>query len=276
MRKILLTCMMALATMSSAQISYSYGWEPTGDGSWTSGGDSGWYSRSETTPCTGIGSMRANNYYNSSSYLISPVLTGTNGGDLNVSFAYKVTEYADNDTGASLADFGVIKLDWATSENGPWTTAYTIDNTNHIVSASCATKSATISGVPSSGNLFIRLEAKSALDTSDNYVYFDDINITQGAAPSCLDPSSVTSSNVTSATADISWTAPTLVPGNGYELYYNTNGIPPTATTTPVYTNVVGTSKALSGLSPGLQYYVWVRSSLYNDLKKCVVCSEYF
>ena len=260
MKKVLFTCMMVLATMSSAQISYNYGWEPTGDGSWTSSG-SGSFGRSETTPCTGDGSMRANNYYNNSSYLVSPALTGSNGGDINISFAYKVTEYSSNSTGASLADFGVIKLAWATSEAGPWQTVYTIDDTSHVVSASCTTKSATISGVPASGDFFIRFEAKSALDTSDNYVYFDDINITQGAAPSCLNPSSVTASNITSATADITWTAPAVVPGSGYELYYSANAAFPTSTTSPTYTGITGVSKALSGLSLNTQYYVWVRSS---------------
>ncbi|MCD1118056.1 T9SS type A sorting domain-containing protein [Chryseobacterium turcicum] len=259
MKKVLFTCFMALAVMSSAQISYSYGWEPTGDGSWTSSG-SGSFIRSETTPCAGVGSMKANNYYNSSSYLVSPALTGTNGGDINISFAYKVTEYSSNNTGVSLVDFGVIKLDWATSDAGPWQTAYIIDDTNHVVSASCATKSATISGVPASGDFFIRFEAKSGLDTSDNYVYFDDITITQGAAPSCLDPSSVTASNITSATADITWTAPTVVPGNGYELYYSTNSAFPTSTTPPTFTGITGVSKALSGLSYNTPYYVWVRS----------------
>lgn len=257
---------MALSVMSSAQISYNYGWEPTGDGSWTSSG-TGSFSRSETTPCTGVGSMRANNYYNGSSYLVSPALTGTNGGDINISFAYKVTEYSSNGTGASLADFGVIKLAWATSDAGPWQTAYTIDDTSHVVSASCVTKSATISGVPSSGDIFIRLEARSALDTSDNYVYFDDINITQGSAPSCLEPSSVTASNITDATADIAWTAPTVVPGNGYELYYTTNPDFPTSTTTPTFTGITGLSKALSGLSANTPYYVWVRSSCTTTTK---------
>lgn len=260
MKKVLFIGLMALATMSSAQISYNYGWEPTGEGSWTSSGY-GVFERSETTPCTGVGSMVANNFYNESSYLVSPALTGTNGGDVNVSFAYKVTEFSSNSTGASLADFGVIKLAWATSAAGPWTTSYTIDDTSHVVSASCTTKSATISGVPASGNLFIRFEALSGLDTSDNYVYFDDVNITQGAAPSCISPGSVAVSNMTIATANISWAAPTVVPANGYDLYYSTNATPPTATTPPTYTSISGTSKGLSGLSTSTQYYVWVRSN---------------
>ncbi|WP_411810770.1 GEVED domain-containing protein [Chryseobacterium scophthalmum] len=263
MGKILFTCMMLLGIMSSAQISYTYGWEPTGDGSWTSSG-SGSFSRSTTTPCSGTAAMRANNYYNASSYLVSPALTGTNGGDLNVSFAYKVTEYSSNGTGASLADLGVIKLNWATSATGPWTTAYTIDNTNHVVSASCATKTATITGLPASGNLFIRFEAKSGLDTSDNYVYFDDINITQGAAPSCPSPGSVVLSSFTANSASVSWAAPATAPANGYQVYYSTTNTAPTASTVLNATNSVSsatTSANIPGLASNTAYYVWVRSS---------------
>lgn len=260
MKKHLLMCLLALGFMSSAQITYNYGWEPTGDGGWTTSG-SGSFGRSTTTPCTGTASMRANNYYNLSSYLVSPALTGTNGGDLTVNFNYKVTQYSSNSTGASLADFGYIKVEWATNSGGPWTTAYTIDNTTHTVSASCASKTAVISGVPSSGDVFIRFDAKSALSTSDNYVYFDDISITQGAAPSCLAPNSVTGASITTATANISWAAPTTAPASGYELYYSTSPTAPTSTTTPNHTGITGTTRALSGLAANTQYYVWVRSN---------------
>lgn len=263
MGKILFTCMVLLGIMSSAQISYTYGWEPTGDGSWTSSG-SGSFSRSTTTPCSGTAAMRANNYYNYSSYLVSPALTGTNGGDLNVSFAYKVTEYSDNDAGVSLADFGVIKLEWSTSATGPWTTAYTIDNTSHVVSASCATKSTTITSLPGSGNLFIRFEAKSGLDTSDNYVYFDDINITQGAAPSCPSPGSLALTSVTVNSAALSWATPPTAPANGYQVYYSTTNTAPTSSTVLNATNSVSSSTAtanIPGLSPNTAYYAWVRSS---------------
>lgn len=263
MGKILFTCMMLLGIMSSAQISYTYGWEPTGDGSWTSSG-SGSFSRSTTTPCSGTAGMRANNYYNYSSYLVSPALSGTNGGNLNVSFAYKVTEYSNNDTGVSLADFGVIKLEWATSATGPWTTAYTIDNTSHVVSASCATKSTTITGLPGSGNVFIRFEAKSGLDTSDNYVYFDDINITQGAAPSCPSPGSAVLTSFTTSSAALSWAAPPTAPANGYQVYYSTTNTAPTSSTVLNATNSVSSSTAtanIPGLSPNTAYYAWVRSS---------------
>ena len=105
---------MALGIGASAQISYTYDWEPTGQGGWTSSG-SGTFSRSTVTPCAGAASARANNYYGSSSYLVSPALTGNNGDALAVSFDYKVTQYSNNTTGATLTDLGTIKLQWATS-----------------------------------------------------------------------------------------------------------------------------------------------------------------
>lgn len=251
---------MALGSLSSAQISYNYDWEPTGAGSWTSSG-SGSFSRSTTTPCAGSASMRANNYYNASSYLVSPVLTGTNGGDLTVNFSYKVTQYSSNSTGASLADFGYIKLEWATNSGGPWTTAYTLDNTNHVVSSSCASKTAVISGLPSSGDVFIRFNVKSGLGTSDNYVYFDDVAISQGAAPSCFTPGGLSVAGITTSAANISWSSSVSNPSNGYDLYYSTSNTAPTATTTPSYTAISGLSQGLSSLAPGTQYYVWVRSA---------------
>src|SRR5690606_13138995 len=94
-------CMMLfVGQIGFAQIDYAYDWEPTGMGSWTTSG-SGSFSRNTTTPCTGSASARANNWYGNESFLVSPALTGTNGGDLTVSFNYKVTEYYSNGTGAS-------------------------------------------------------------------------------------------------------------------------------------------------------------------------------
>ncbi|MCS3868879.1 hypothetical protein J3D55_001795 [Chryseobacterium ginsenosidimutans] len=258
MKKLLLACMMALGIGASAQISYTYGWDSSGLGSWTTTG-SGTFSRSTTTPCNGAGSVRANNYYAASSYLVSPALTGTNGGDLTVGFSYKVTQYSANTTGAASADFGVINLQWSTSASGPWTNAYTIDSSTHVVSASCATKTATISGLPASGNVYLRLEAKSGLSTSDNYVYFDDVTVSQGAAPSCLPPSVPTASNITLASADVSWMAPTSVPGSGYEYYLSTSNTSPTSAT-PATGTSAATTKSLSGLTGNTLYYIWVRS----------------
>ncbi|WP_294296938.1 fibronectin type III domain-containing protein [uncultured Chryseobacterium sp.] len=89
-------------------------------------------------------------------------------------------------------------------------------------------------------------------------IYLDDINIQ--AIPTCLEPTAITASNITTTTADVAWTAPSTVPANGYEIYYSTTNTAP-GTTTPASTTSTTTSKSLSQLSPSTTYYVWVRSA---------------
>ncbi|WKW46941.1 T9SS type A sorting domain-containing protein [Myroides sp. JBRI-B21084] len=260
MKKIifLVALILSLCEMN-AQISYSQGWEATGLNSWTSTG-SGTFSRSTTTPCIGTASARANNYYGNTSYLVSPALTGTNGGDLTVSFSYKVTQWSSNTTGQTLADLGTIKLQWATSTSGPWTNVYQIDNTNHTVSSSCAVKSATFSGLPSAGNVYIRFNVTSGSSSADNYVYFDDVTISQGAAPSCSTPSALSASTITSSGATFNWTASVSNPSSNYDIYWSTTNVAPTSTTTPSAINQTAPYN-VSGLTDNTTYYWWVRAN---------------
>lgn len=241
------------------QITYSQNWETTGLNSWTTSG-SGSFSRVTTTPCSGTGSVRANNYYANSSYLVSPVLTGTNGGDLTVNFNYKVTMFSSNTTGQTLTNLGTIVLQWSTSTAGPWTSVFTIDNSNHIVSASCASKSATFSGLPLSGNVYIRFVATSGNGTADNYVYFDDVSISQGAPPSCLPPTGLAINSLTTGSVNLTWTNSVSAPSNNYDIYWSTSATAPNGSTTPSATNQT-TPYNLTGLSSATTYYWWVRSN---------------
>lgn len=77
--------------------------------------------------------------------------------------------------------------------------------------------------------------------------------------PTCLPPSTVTISNISYNTADISWNASSTVPSNGYAYYYSTSNTAPTASTTASGSSST-TSAQISGLSPLSTYYVWVRS----------------
>ncbi|SEM41909.1 Por secretion system C-terminal sorting domain-containing protein [Chryseobacterium taichungense] len=78
--------------------------------------------------------------------------------------------------------------------------------------------------------------------------------------PSCVEPSLLTASNITSTSADVSWTAPVSAPAGGYDVYYSTTNTAPTASDTPQYTGVTGTVQNIPGTS-GTVYYVWVRSN---------------
>ncbi len=79
-------------------------------------------------------------------------------------------------------------------------------------------------------------------------------------APTAL---AITGSSITTSGATATWTAPSTVPANGYEVYYSTSSTAPTFTTPLNATNSVTsttTTASISGLLSSTVYYVWVRS----------------
>ncbi|MCW1960722.1 fibronectin type III domain-containing protein [Chryseobacterium viscerum] len=108
----------------------------------------------------------------------------------------------------------------------------------------------------------LQLAFKHGLGGTGRGLYID--NITVQNIPSCLEPTAVTSSNVSANTATIGWTEPSPVPAGGYEVYYSTNNTAPDASTVLNATNSVTSTTAsapLNGLQPSTTYYTWVRSS---------------
>ena len=80
------------------------------------------------------------------------------------------------------------------------------------------------------------------------------------AAPSvCNAPTAVVSSNITTTTAKIDWTAPATAPAS-YDVYYSPSNVAPIATTTPSATGIAVTTYNMTALTAATQYYVWVRS----------------
>ena len=113
--------------------------------------------------------------------------------------------------------------------------------------------------MPATGDLFIRFHVTSGNANADNYVYFDNVSVTQGPPPTCIKPTAVTVANISTATASVSWTAPTPAPAGGYDVYVSTVNTPPTVATAPTQTGV-NSPVTLSALTPATNYYVWVRS----------------
>ncbi|MEC3874407.1 fibronectin type III domain-containing protein [Chryseobacterium salviniae] len=109
-----------------------------------------------------------------------------------------------------------------------------------------------------SGVYYFGFNAYSASNQFNLYV--DDINI--DLTPTCSEPSAITvpATNINPLSADVTWTAPTTAPANGYDIYYSTTNTPPIAATTPS-TTTTSTSVTLTGLNPSTTYYVWVRSN---------------
>jgi len=80
----------------------------------------------------------------------------------------------------------------------------------------------------------------------------------------CFEPTLVTASSISATTVTISWTAPSPLPGGGYEYEIRTSGAPGSGA---VGLTVSGTTPAgvlsapIFGLSPSTTYYVYVRSN---------------
>jgi len=259
MKKITLTVAFLLTMImgSYAQVSYEYGWEPTVNplGGWTTG--SSGFVRETTTPCSGAASARANTYVDNARNLTSPLLGISNGGVVNLTFDYKVMNWWAN-TVATAANQVSISVEWSNALAGPWFPIETVGEANHEVSTSCASKNFQFSPTP--GNLYVRFKTVS-VNGADVYYYFDNVNLTQGPAPTCVSSSNLLASNVTASTATISWGAVNPAPANGYQFYYSDVNAAPSVSGTPT-TNL---SANLTLLNPNTNYYFWVRSMCGTD-----------
>lgn len=247
-----------ISMFSYGQISYSQNWSASGLNSWTS--QNGSFSRTTQMICATTASVRANIYStNATGNFASPLLSGNNGGLVTVSYLYKVINYS-SPNGATPATFGTLKVQYASALAGPWTDVpgSTVNNSNHSPSTSCQTQ--VVQFTPALGNVYIRFNV--VWSTGDYYMYFDDVTISQGSAPSCTTPTSLTSSSVGSSTATISWTAASPAPSNGYQYFLSTSPTAPSAGTTPTGSTAAGVvSVNLSSLSTSTLYYFWVRSN---------------
>jgi hypothetical protein len=80
--------------------------------------------------------------------------------------------------------------------------------------------------------------------------------------PSCLPPTALTASMITSSAATLNWTASTSIPFNGYDVYVSTINTVPTISTIAVGSVSGGvTTFNFVGASSFTTYYFWVRSN---------------
>jgi len=107
--------------------------------------------------------------------------------------------------------------------------------------------------IPANARLAIRHNGAPAAS-----FYWD--NIYWEPKPTCMAPTNIALSNITSATIDVAWTAPASLPAAGYDIYYTTSNVPPTSTTSPSITGVTANPYTIQGLSSATTYYIWVRS----------------
>lgn len=246
----------------SAQINAQYDWEGSTSLIWTNEAGNASFSRITTAAqvCSGSGAVRVNIWgSNINARFISPALTGNNGNPLKIKFKYKCTN-SGSTSGMPAANFNLI-TEWATSTTGTWTAIDTIDSRNHTVSATCAEKSLTATGIPASGDIYVRFRAQRL--AGDNYLAIDDVLIYQENSTVCLMPlnfnaNSITTTNVTINGVNADWTAFTST--NGYDYLITTSATTPLASTSATG-SVTGNNFSVSNLTPNTEYYVWVRGN---------------
>ena len=162
---------------------------------------------------------------------------------------YKVIDWSGG--GATPVTFGTTEVQYSASASGPWTTAYTIDASNHSPSTSCASVNVTFTPLP--GDMYMRFYTNYG--TGDYYFYIDDIVMSQGPAPSCPQPTALTASNITSSGADIGWTTGG---STNWNIEYGPAGFTPGSGTTVM--NITN-PYSLSMLTSNTGYDVYVQDS---------------
>lgn len=131
--------------------------------------------------------------------------------------------------------------------------------------------------VPANTRLAIRHGGVPSVNIYWDEVYWE-------PKPSCLPINTLTTSNITSSTIDVAWTASASSPA-GYDIYYSLASTPPTASTPPIISNIPGNSYTISNLTSAKTYYIWVRprcsstdqgpwSSVTSILTACAPVSE--
>lgn len=76
----------------------------------------------------------------------------------------------------------------------------------------------------------------------------------------CGMPSNFAVSNITANSCKVTWTEPAVLPSAGYELYRNTTGSTPLATTAATQTAASNIINLMTGLIEDTTYHFWVRS----------------
>ncbi len=179
----------------------------------------------------------------------------TPGFALTAGTAYEFSFYYNtNGTSSSYTGFtGDVQVNSTPSMNGAASLGSFISSTQ---GTTAYTQHKVIYTPVATGNYYFAVNVSST--GAPWYLGVDDFKMQ--IAPTCNEPSTITAANITTSSADISWTAPSAAPANGYDLYYSTSNTAPTSVTLPSYSAISGTSQPLSGLAASTPYYVWVRS----------------
>jgi hypothetical protein len=151
-----------------------------------------------------------------------------------------------------------IKITQNTDTYYPWRLTGVDTNANNAENLVDNFERVDISGA--SGTYTINITHKGTL--SDGPQQFSLI-VTglQNANSFCSAPQNIEVTDIATTTAEVSWNPSVSSPTSGYNIYYNTTGTLPSASTTPSDSVLAGnTNYSISGLTAGTEYYLFVRA----------------
>ena len=244
---------MLLSNGLLAQITYSQDFTATTH-LWTNGIRS-----STSAPCVSGNFNYLKNVYSASTQanLISPSMGASNGGVVTVTYDYKIENW-----GAATATpntFGSFQWEYQVA-GGSWNAIpSSAVGSDHVPSTSCASKTFSFSFPPGAN---AKLRVTSIFGTGDYDLAFDNIVVTQGAAPTCLQPGTPVISNLANSMAKLTWTAQSANPtGTTYEYEVRSAGAAGSGASGLAAS---GTTSNLSvfatGLSGNTPYVAYVRA----------------
>ena len=96
---------------------------------------------------------------------------------------------------------------------------------------------------------------------TSTYAAFEDYTINVLPEPDCSYPTNVHATTIDANNINVTWDLPSVIPSEGYEIFYNTTNTAPTSSDNGQFVNNGNTiSEIISGLDANTTYYFWVRS----------------
>ncbi|WP_449404257.1 GEVED domain-containing protein [Flavobacterium silvaticum] len=172
--------------------------------------------------------------------------------------------FVANFNNASTFGFGVW-IDW-NNDNDFYDAGEQLYSSGAYLTNATGTFMVPAAALPGNYRMRVRADALSTAPLPCGTILYgetEDYTFTVVTPPPCSGiPSTLIATITGSGTATLSWTAASPAPASGYQYYYSTSPIAPTAGTTPLGSTAAGVVSAnISGLSLGVTYYVWVRSN---------------
>lgn len=180
------------------------------------------------------------------------------GSDIDITLDYKILENGSFD--ATDEDFGKFDLQYSIDDGKNWITYYTIDDTTHTPSTSCATITHTLTGVDVPAGSEFGWRIKGSYTQGDNFIYIDNFEAVEDVA--CKQPIDVVVEDVTFDSIELSWTEFNSTPATEWEVAFCPEGIDPD--NPACFLNNIETTTSnphtITGLDDGTVYDIYVRS----------------